>query len=116
MTLEKGKRIPNWTFTLTGGERKQAWDWRQKSHLVLIVAPESTPDEQTEWQKGIESERKQWLWLNAEVFVVVQAPADLPPGVHAIDRYGLWIRAWPLGQWTFEDIQREYMYYEARHC
>ena len=114
--LEKGQRVPNWDLTLAGGDTKQAWDWRQKSHLVLIVAPRSSPEERGQWQAGIDAERKQWLWLNAEVFLVIAAPADVPEGVHAIDRYGLWIRAWPLDQWSFEDIQREYVYYEARHC
>ena len=116
MPLEKGTLIPDWTLTLADGSTRAAREFRQKSHLILIVAPNSSPAERARWQAGIDAERKQWLWLHAEVFLIAAPPADLPEGVHAIDRYGRWIRSWPIDQWTFEDLQREYVYYEARHC
>ena len=114
--LQKGKRIPNWELKTLDGQTRHAWDWRQKAHLILIVAPESSATEQHQWQAGIDAEKKQWMWLHAEVLIIVEPPYNLPPGVHAIDRYGLMIRTWPLNAWTFEDLQREYVYYEARHC
>jgi hypothetical protein len=116
MTLTKGTLVPNWSLVLSDGRTCAAWDWRQRSNLLLIVAPRSSSEERQRWQAGIEAERKQWIWLHAEVVIVTEPAEDLSEGVHAIDRYGRWIRSWPLDQWTFEDLQREYIYYEARHC
>jgi hypothetical protein len=116
LALEKGKVVPNWTWTSKEGQVRNIWDWRQKSNVILIVAPKATEEQARLWQTGIEAERKQWLWLNAEIFIITEPPADLPAGVYAMDRYGCWIRTWPLEAWTFEELQREYVYYEARHC
>ena len=116
LPLEKGKRAPNWALTQKEGQVRHLWDWRQRSNVILIVAPQASAAEERVWQAGIEAERKQWLWLNAEVLVITAPPPDLDAGVYAIDRYGCWIRTWPLDAWTFEDLQREYVYYEARHC
>jgi hypothetical protein len=33
-----------------------------------------------------------------------------------IDRYGFFLNYFPLDRWNFDDLEREFLYYEARHC
>ena len=68
------------------------------------------------WQAAIEADRKQWTWLNVTILIVSKAPKDLAPGVYAIDRYGIFLNAYPLTSWNFDDLEKEFLCYEANHC
>ena len=114
--LEPGKRIPDWEVKDSEGTMHRLWDYRQKSHLLLINEPDSDPQTRQRWLSAIEADRKQWDWLNVRVLVVAGPPQGLPPGAHAIDRYGLFINTFPSAHWQFDDLEREFLYYEARHC
>jgi hypothetical protein len=114
--LERGKRVPDWTVKDHEGKKHVLWDYRQKSHLALVYDPGSGKDTVRRWLAAIEADRKQWDWLNVKVLILKEAPKGLPPGVHAIDRYGLYVSAFPLDRWNFDDLEREFIYYEARHC
>jgi len=114
--LEKGKRIPNWTVKDNEGESRVLWDYRQKSHLVLIYDPEADADKRRHWRAAIHVDRKQWDWLNAALLLVKAAPEEMTPGIYLIDRYGFFLNYFPLDRWNFDDLEREFLYYEARHC
>lgn len=115
-SLQRGKRIPNWTVKDQAGQKHVLWDYRQKSHLVLIHDPESKAETIERWLSAVEADRKQWDWLHVKVLILKSAPKDLPPGVYAIDRYGMFLNTYPTSNWGFDDLEREFLYYEAYHC
>ena len=115
--LEKGKRIPNWTVKDARGESHALWDYRQKSHLVLLHDPEAPEKKRRlQWDAAVQADQKQWDWLNAKVIIVKTAPAELVPGAYVIDRYGIFWNYFSPGHWTFDDLEKDLVYYEARHC
>jgi len=114
--LQRGKLIPNWTLKDIEGETHTLWDYRQKSHVVLLYDPASSRDTVTRWKAALDADRKQWDWLNVKPIIVSSGPKDLQPGIYAIDRYGLFINSFSPARWSFDDLEREFIYYEARHC
>jgi hypothetical protein len=114
--LEKGKRIPNWQVKDLEGNAHELWDYRQKAHLLLLYDPEAKPETRVRWQKAIVADRTQWDWLNTKVIVVDRAPQDMVPGVYVVDRYGIFWNYFSPGHWTFDDLEKDLVYYEARHC
>lgn len=114
--LEKGKRIPNWKVKDADGRSHDLWDYRQKAHVVLLHLPKATKEMTDHWKKAIQADQKQWDWLNAKVLIARHAPPEVAPGAYVIDRYGLFWNYFSPDQWSFEDIERDLVYYEARHC
>ena len=114
--LQPGQRIPNWSIKDHQGQKHTLWDYRQKSHIVLLYDPDSQAETVHRWLVAIEADRKQWDWLNVKILVVKEAPKGLVPGVYAIDRYGLFLNRYPATNWKFDDLEREFLYYEACHC
>ena len=108
--------MPNWALKDAGGDNLNLWDFRQKSHVVLIYDPDAAADTFQKWSSAIEADRKQWDWLNVKFVLVKKAPKEMAPGVYAIDRYGTYISTFPVGRWNFNDLEREFIYYEAKHC
>jgi len=41
---------------------------------------------------------------------------DVVPGAYVIDRYGMFWNYFSPDHWTFDDLERDLIYYEARHC
>jgi len=115
-TLQRGKRIPNWSIKDHEGDKHVLWDYRQKSHLVLLYDPECRQETVSRWLSAIEADRKQWDWLNVKILIVKEAPKDLAPGAYAIDRYGMFLNNYPATNWGFDDLEKEFLYYEASHC
>jgi len=114
--LELRQLVPNWTVEDLSGRAYQLWDFRQKSHLVLIYIPEAAPPTQDHWARAILLDRKQWDWLNVTMLLLRRGPEEMKPGVYLIDRYGLLLSFLAPDGWTFDAIEREFLYYEARHC
>jgi hypothetical protein len=114
--LEQGKQIPNWVIKDHAGQKHTLWDYRQKSHVVLLYSPESRPETVERWLSAIQADRKQWEWLNVKFLVVSEGPKGLVPGAYAIDRYGIFINRYAAANWGFDDLEKEFLYYEARHC
>jgi hypothetical protein len=114
--LDKGKLVPNWKMVDHEGHAAALWDFRQKSHLVLIYDPEAKKERQKQWLAAVHLDHKQWEWLQAKILILREAPADVSPGIYLIDRYGLFLNYFPLDHWNFDDLEREFVYYEARHC
>jgi hypothetical protein len=114
--LEKGKRIPNWNLKDVEGKSHDLWDYRQKAHLLLLYDPEASKDTIVRWQKAVQADQKQWDWLSAKVIIIHKAPKEVVPGAYVVDRYGMFWDYFSPGNWTFDDLERDLVYYEARHC
>jgi hypothetical protein len=114
--LEKGKRIPHWQVKDVAGIAHDLWDYRQKAHLLLLYDPEAEAETYGRWQKAIEADRKQWDWLNTKVIIIDRAPKEMAPGAYVVDRYGMFWNYFSPGHWTFDDLEKDLVYYEAQHC
>jgi len=114
--LEKGKRIPNWQIKDTEGNSHELWDYRQKTHLLLLYDPQASPETLDRWRLAVQADRKQWDWLNAKIIIVQDAPKEVEAGAYVVDRYGMFWNYFSPGRWTFDDLERDLVYYEARHC
>ena len=64
----------------------------------------------------IRADQKQWEWLNTRVIIVKQAPKEVVPGAYVVDRYSMFWNYFSPGHWTFDDLEKDLVYYEARHC
>jgi hypothetical protein len=115
-TLQRGKRIPNWTVKDQDGKKHVLWDYRQKSHLVLLYDPEAGKDVRERWGLALAADQKQWDWLNVKPLIVSSGPKEMAPGVYAIDRYGMFLNSFPPSRWNFDDLEKEFLYFEAYHC
>ena len=114
--IEKGKRAPNWKLKDVEGQSHDLWEYRQKSHVLLLYEPEASAVTVHRWQAAIRADQKQWDWLNARVIIVKQAPKEVVPGAYVVDRYGTFWNYFSPAHWTFDDLERDLIYYEARHC
>ena len=115
-TLQPGKLIPNWEIKDQEGQKRSLWDYRQKSHVVLLYDPESDAKTIARWLSAIQADKKQWDWLNVSFLIAREAPKDVAPGAYAIDRYGIFLNRYPSGKWGFDELEREFLSYEAKHC
>jgi hypothetical protein len=113
---QRGQLIPGWTIKDSAGQPHALWDYRQKSHVLLLWEPEASAETRRRWLSAIEADRKQWDWLNVEVLIVAEAPAQMSPGAYAIDRYGILLNMFPASRWKFDDLEKEFLFYEAKHC
>ena len=114
--IEKGKRAPNWPLKDVEGKACDLEDFRQKSHVLLLYEPEASAATVGRWQAAIRADQKQWDWLNARVIIVKHAPKEVVPGAYVVDRYGTFWNYFSPAHWTFDDLERDLIYYEARHC
>lgn len=115
-TIEKGKRIPNWSVQDREKEDHTLWDYRQKTHVVLVYEPEADAQTHERWTSAIRADRKQWEWLNVYFLFAKKGPSEMAPGTYLIDRFGMLQNYYAPGTWTFETLERDWIYYEARHC
>jgi hypothetical protein len=115
-TLQRGKRIPDLAVKDVDGVKYSLWDFRQKSHVILIYDPDCKAEQFKRWKSAIEADKKQWDWLNVKILLLDEAPKGLEPGAYTIDRYGMFLNSYPLSNWNFDVLEREFLYYEAYHC
>ena len=108
--------VPNWTVEDQSGAAHRVWDYRQKAHLALIYDPTASSQTRERWQAAIQTDKKQWEWLQTTLLVVRKAPEEMSPGVYLIDRYGHLLSYFSLDHWNFDILEKELIYYEARHC
>jgi len=114
--LDKGKRVPNWRVKDLEGTTHELSDYRQKSHLLLLYDPQAAFETVTRWQQAIQADKRQWDWLQTKIIIIDKAPEELAPGAYIIDRYGMFWNYFSPGHWTFDDLEKDLVYYEARHC
>jgi hypothetical protein len=115
-SLKPGNLIPNWRVKDLAGEIHSLWDYRQKTHIVLLYDPESDSKTTDRWLSAIQADQNQWNWLNVKFLIAREAPPEAVPGVYAIDRYGILLATYAIGKWNFDELEREFLYYEAKHC
>jgi len=106
--LEKGKQVPNWPVVDEEENVHALWDFRQKSHVLLIN--DAWPGE------GIRTQKKKWDWLHLRFVRPTGQNPDIPAGALLIDRYGHLLNAYDRGGWTLEKVEEELVFYEAKHC
>jgi len=116
MTPTPPPPMPDWIVHASDGTVRRLWDYRQRSHLVLLNDPKAEASERRRWSEAIASDRKRWDWLQVSFLVADRVPQAEAPGAYLIDRYGRLLAHYAPGQWTFDDIEREFLYHEARHC
>jgi hypothetical protein len=114
--IEIGKVIPDGSVKDFQGRSYRLSDFRQKSHVILIYEPQASRQILERWTAAIGADQKQWAWLNATVLVAQEVTAELKPGVYVIDRYGTLLNYSVPGNWSFDALERELLYYEAAHC
>jgi len=116
MNCRIGERLSNFTFKTYEEQSFSLWDFRQKSHLILIWDPSLTLTAQSKILREREEQIQRWNWLGLKVLIVKEVSPALDPGVYAIDRFAELIRIFPLTDWSWDMLEKEFLYYEACHC
>lgn len=114
--LTQGTRIPDWQVQDNSGKTHDLSDFRQKSHILILFDPAASQETLACWQKAVQADQKQWDWLNTKVLIVTKAPKEMAPGAYIVDRYGIFWTYYSPGHWTFDELEKDLVYYEARHC
>ena len=114
--LIERKLVPDWTLEDFDGQKYKLWDFRQKSHLILVVDPISNAADRLRRQNELSKEKQKWDWLRAKVIFVKDPPGEMTAGVYFIDRWGIFFSKLPLENWSLNLLEREITYYEAKHC
>ena len=107
--------MPNLSAQDRLGRAVRLWDYRQKSHVALLLAPEAEAGIWRSWDELIAQNGKIWTWLGIEFLRGSQVPG-LAEGLYLMDRYGQLIQFLPPGQWTADQIEQTYLYHEAARC
>lgn len=111
----EGKAFPDFTVLDDQGKSHALWDYRQKTHLVLVNDPGSSAQQRVQWSAEVAAQKKTWDWLNVK-FLFAQPTDKLPAGAYLVERYGTLIKEYPAGGWSLEGIEREFTTFEAKHC
>ena len=107
----KNELLPNIEMVDRAGAVHRLWDYRQKTHLLLLFGNRASAGE-----AAMEAKKKTLDWLGVRVIACPLPPADLEPLAYAVDRYGRFIDAYPIDQDLAERVEKDFLYYEARHC
>lgn len=113
--LETGKLVPNANLTLIDGSTRALWDFRQKSHILVLVGDEAGVRGMAA-RLADPARRKALVWLNVEVVATARAPEPFSAGAYAIDRFGELLGTYPLDDSLPDRIEKDFLYYEACHC
>lgn len=108
--------MPDVALTDGKGLSCQLWDFRNRSHVGMVVLPLAEGASLAAWLALSTEHQKTWEWLGVKFFGAAPSPLSLEPGVYAIDRYGGFIGHVPFGPELWERIEKEFLYYEAKHC
>jgi len=114
--IELRTPAPNWTFEDLDGKSYSLWDFRQKSHVVIVYDPNLSRKDRERWQTEITAHAEKWEWLRVKFIFAAKGPADVPPNVLFVDRWGTLYQRFALDAWSFAQLENEVVYYEARHC
>lgn len=111
--IEKGKLIPDAAITTLDGKTGRLWDFRQKCHLLLLVGDRETV---SRLDARLAERQKTLVWLGVQVVAPAHPLPDYPAGAYAIDRFGELLEIYPLTDSLPDDIERDFLNYEACHC
>ena len=107
----KNELLPDIEITDLSGQKHRLWDYRQKTHLVLLVG-----DGASRAEAAFTARKKVMDWLGVRVIACGAPPAGLENGATAIDRYGRYLDSFPLDEELPDRVEKEFLYHEARHC
>jgi hypothetical protein len=107
----KNELLPDIEITDVDGQKHRLWDYRQKTHLVLLFGDGAAAS-----AAGLTAKRKVLDWLGIRVIACGPPPAGFEVGATGVDRYGRFLDHWPFGDDLIDRIEKEFLYYEARHC
>ena len=107
----KNELVPDVELTDLAGQRHRLWDYRQKTHLLLVLG-----DNAARADAALGARRKTMEWLGVRVLAAATPPPGFESGAFAIDRYGRFIEAFALDDDLAERVEKEFLYYDARHC
>lgn len=110
--FEKGKLAPDITIVDAQGEKHQSWDFRNRGHIVFVVAS----DGGKEALKQAEAHKTTWNWLGLRWFAAASPDIALAPGLYVIDRFGTFVTHLTIDAEVWEKLEKEIIYHEARHC
>jgi hypothetical protein len=120
MTLPIGKLVPDILVEDMNGERRRLWDYRQKSHVILFRGHVTQAASFKSWKDEAGKRRERLEWLHAVLAIAPDEKETAEATIELIDRYGLLHKTLPIGTNSpaqiFDEIEKEYIYYEARHC
>ena len=108
--------MPNLKAVDLAGQAGTLWDYRQKSHTVLIHEPSASAETLQSWNETVLKNKKQWDWLAVKFLRTAEGENSLETGIYIIDRYSHLIRFYPSMKWTFEEIEKDFIYYESCNC
>lgn len=113
--FEKGTRAPDYAVTDFDGRVHTLGSFRRKSHVVLVYGPDAPREAVERWIDGAAARQDVWTWLKAKV-IVASHVEGAEPGVYVIDRWGTVIERYSIDDFSYDAIERDYVYHEARHC
>lgn len=109
--LQKNELVPDIEISDLSGQKFRLWDFRQKTHLLLLFGEGAAAAEAALAQK-----KKLMDWLGLRVIASGPPPDGFPSGATAVDRYGRLIASYPFDEALADRVEKELVYYEARHC
>ena len=109
--LLKNALIPDIEIVDLAGQSVRLWEFRQKTHVLLLAG-----DGAAAAADALAKKKKLMDWLGLRVIACAVAPAGFETGAHAIDRYGRYISFFPMNENLSDQVEKELVYYEARHC
>ncbi|MCG3204705.1 MAG: hypothetical protein KCHDKBKB_01420 [Elusimicrobia bacterium] len=114
--FEKGQLVPDIMLVDAQGAQLHLWDFRNRSHLAILVGQKGTHEELSQWMAGAAQHQKTWDWLGVKFFGVALSNQSVQPGVYAIDRFGIFLNQFDSGPNVWNELEKEFLYYEAKHC
>lgn len=109
--MQKNELVPDIEITDLAGKKYRLWDLRQKSHLLLLFG-----DGAAAADAALAAKKKLIDWLGVRVIACGAPPAGFEAGASAVDRYGRFITLFPFDGELVDRVEKEFVYYEARHC
>jgi hypothetical protein len=115
-----GQLVPDINVEDMNGEQHRLWDYRQKSHVILFRGPMAKSGPLKIWKEEAAQRRERLEWLHVILLAAVEEKETTEATIDLIDRYGRLHKTLSVGSQTpaqaFDEIEKEYIYYEARHC
>ena len=108
---DKNALVPDIEVRALDGQRVRLWDFRQKTHLLLLVGANAATA-----MAALDARKKIMDWLNLRAIACAEFPDGFTEGAHLIDRYGRYVTVFPLDETLSDRVEKELVYYEARHC
>lgn len=109
--IQKNQLVPDIAITDLAGQIHRLWEFRQKTHLLILFG------EGADRAGDALAEKKKIMdWLGLRVIACGAPPDGFSAGAVAIDRFGRLMETYPLTDDLADRVEKDLIYYEARHC